>query len=102
MTFRKRGRHSPWDEPDFSDAEQEPFSLEQPGLFACYQAAALGAAVSGEQAGQPVLRLVAGGAQEAGDKTKPTEPVAEALGVNVYAKQLVEGRDRAQLERLAR
>ena len=28
--------------------------------------------------------------------------MAEALGVNVYAKQLVDGRDRAQLERLCR
>jgi hypothetical protein len=100
--FRKQGRHRPWDEPDFSDGEPEPFSLEQPGLFACYQAAALGAAVLGERAGQPVLRLVAGGATEAGDKPNATEPVAEALGVNVYAKQLVDGRDRAQLERLAR
>jgi hypothetical protein len=47
-----------------------------------------------------VLRLVAGGAQEARDKPKPDEPVAEALGVNVYAKQLVDGHDRAQLVRL--
>lgn len=30
------------------------------------------------------------------------QPVAEALGVNLYAKQLVDGRDRPQLERLPR
>jgi hypothetical protein len=29
-------------------------------------------------------------------------PVAEALGISVYAKQLVDGRDRRQLERLCR
>jgi len=33
---------------------------------------------------------------------EPDEPVAEALGVNVHAQQLVDGRDRKQLERLAR
>jgi hypothetical protein len=36
-------------------------SLEQPGLFACYQAAASGAPVSAEHAGQPLLRLLSGG-----------------------------------------
>jgi transposase len=30
------------------------------------------------------------------------EPVAEVRGVNVHAKQLVDGRDRKQLERLCR
>jgi hypothetical protein len=55
--FVKQGRKSPWDhESDSLDSgETEPFSLEQPGLFGCYQAAALGIAVSGERTGQPVL-----------------------------------------------
>lgn len=57
--FRKEGRHSPWDEPELSEQEH-PFTVEQPGLFACYQAAALGVGVSGERAGQPTLRLLAG------------------------------------------
>jgi hypothetical protein len=35
-------------------------SLDQPGLFACYQAAAQGLPVSGERAGQPALHLVVG------------------------------------------
>jgi hypothetical protein len=102
--FRKQGRVSPWDEPELSDGESEPFSIEQPGLFACYQAAALGVAVSGERAGQPSLRLFAGQAVQSVPETatRVDEPVAEALGVNVYAKQRVDGRDRAQLERLGR
>lgn len=74
------------------------------GLFACYAAAAAGVAVSRARGGQPVLRLIAGGGSGAvsNDSDNPDQPVAEALGVNVYAKQLVDGRDRAQLERLAR
>lgn len=36
--------------------EEHPFTVDQPGLFACYQAAALGVGVSGERAGQPTLR----------------------------------------------
>lgn len=74
------------------------------GLFACYAAAAAGVAVSRARGGQPVLRLIAGGGSGAvsNDGDNPDQPVVEALGVNVYAKQLVDGRDRAQLERLAR
>ena len=62
--FRKQGRKSPWDdEGAFADSgEADPFSSEQPGLFASYQAAALGIAASGERAGQPILRVLAGGA----------------------------------------
>ena len=99
--FVKQGRKSPWDDEDDS-GETEPFSLEQPGLFACYQAAALGIAVSGERTGQPVLRVAFGGAssepasKDHGAKTEE-HPVVEALGVSVYAKQSVHGHDRAQL-----
>jgi hypothetical protein len=88
-----------------SSGETDAFSSEQAGLFACYQAAALGIAVSGERAGQPLLRVAFGGASsELGHKSSKTEgqPVAEALGVSVYAKQLVHGHDRAQLTRLCR
>jgi len=105
--FQKQGRHSPWDEHTFDDsADTDPFSLDQPGLFACYRASAAGVAVSGERAGQPALRLVVGTdpaeTARSQDDQRATEPVAEALGVNVYAKQLVDGRDRKQLERLCR
>jgi hypothetical protein len=107
--FLKQGRKSPWDDESVSGdlGETEPFDLEQPGLFACYQAAALGIAVSGERTGQPVLRVAFGGASSElaskhhGGKTEE-QPVAEALGVSVYAKQRVHGHDRAQLERLCR
>ena|SRR5882724_4746187 len=39
--FVKQGRKSHWDDEADSDdsGKTEPFSLEQPGLFACYQAA---------------------------------------------------------------
>ena len=105
--FQKKGRSSPWDdEHAFVDsAEADPFCVEQPGLFACYQAAASGVAVSGERAGQPVLRLVAGDRAEpehSSDTRPPTEPAAEALGVNLYGRQLVDGHDRQKLERLCR
>lgn len=105
--FQKKGRHSPWDEDHaFADSgDADPFSLEEPGLFACYQAAASGVAVSAERAGQPVLRLLVQSPQEPDASTedqRAREPVAEALGVNLYAKQLVDGRDRKQLERLCR
>jgi hypothetical protein len=104
--FQKKGRQSPWDdEHAFVDSgESDPFSLEQPGLFACYQAAASGVAVSAERAGEPVLRLLVQIQSEPEQPSDPRadQPVAEALGVNVYAKQLVDGRDRRQLERLCR
>jgi Putative transposase len=108
--FEAQGRPSPWQPTETSEPDPEPVSLEQPGLFACYQAAAQGLSVSGERAGQPALRLVVGQGRTS-DGTSPRErpqpaepgaPVAEALGVSVYAKQLVDGRDRKQLERLAR
>jgi hypothetical protein len=108
QAFAKKGRASPWDDEDASaDAgETDPLQADQPGLFACYQAAASGVAVSGDRAGQPLLRLVAGGQTEpnhpTGDSQQGLEPVAEALGVNLYAKQRVDGRDRQKLERLCR
>ncbi len=105
--FQKQGRVSPWDDVAApSDAElTDSLQDAQPGLFACYQAAAAGIAVSGERAGKPLLRLMLSpGAMT--DKPcspqAPEQPIATALGVNLYAKQLVDGRDRAQLERLCR
>lgn len=58
--FEAQGRPSPWQCADDSEPDPEPVSLEQPGLFACYEAAARGISVSGERAGQPALRLVVG------------------------------------------
>lgn len=72
-------------------------------LAACYSAAALGVEVSGARAGQPALRLVQGdGAQATSDAPVADEPVAEVRGINLYGKQWIDGRDRKQLERLAR
>ena len=49
--FVKSGKSSPWDDEHafgFGDAgEMDPVEVSQPGLFACYQAAASGIAVSG-------------------------------------------------------
>jgi len=104
--FLKQGRKSPWDDEAASGAsgDTEPFGLEQPGLFACYQAAAQGIAVSGERTRQPALPVAFGASSEPTKTKSKTEeqPVAEALGVSVYAKQRVHGHDRAQLERLCR
>src|SRR5690606_7177402 len=105
--FQKQGRTSPWDdEHAFVDSgDADPFRLEEPGLFACYQAAASGVAVSAQSAGQPLLRLLVNtpaGPARPSDAQREDEPVAETLGINVYAKQLVDGRDRKQLERLCR
>jgi hypothetical protein len=107
--FEAQGRPSPWQAVEASEPDPEPLSVEQPGLFACYEAAARSLSVSGERAGQPVLRLVVGQGlspdslpRERPAPADPAAPVAEALGISVYAQQLVDGRDRRQLERLAR
>jgi hypothetical protein len=42
------------------------------------------------------------GPERSSDRAASSEPVAEALGVNLYAKQHVDGCDRQQLERLCR
>ena len=74
---------------------------DAPGLATCYDVAARGISVGGERAGQPTLRLVA--AQAPPPKLDEHDlPLAEVRGVNVHAKQVVDGRDRAQLERLCR
>jgi hypothetical protein len=96
--FQKKGRPSPWDdEHAFVDSGKvDAFSLEEPGLFACYQAAASGVAVSAERAAEPVLRLLVQSPEEPespADAPRDDQPMAEALGVNLYAKQLVDGRD---------
>jgi hypothetical protein len=77
--------------------------LDEPGLASCYAAAAQGLGVSGERAGKHALRLVLGD-QRPPDSAEPgaDAPVAEHRGVNVHARQCVDGRDRRQLERLCR
>lgn len=97
--LRKRGRSL---EPEGDEPVAE-LLLDEPGLAACYSAAAQGLSVSAERAGKPQLRLVFGtGTAPERAELEPDEPVADHRGINVHAKQSVDGRDRRQLERLCR
>ena len=86
-------------DPALQDAEPPALALtlEEPGLAACYAAAAQGVSVSGDRAGQTTLRLVVSqDAPATGEVDGAEEPVAEVRGINVHAKQLVDGRDRKE------
>ena len=89
-------------DPEQGDAEPMKLQLEHPVLAACYDAAARGIAVSGDRAGQPTLRLITLPDSNSVTDNAPDEPVAEVCGVNLYAKQVVDGGNRAQVERLCR
>ncbi len=84
------------DEPALAD--------EQPGLAACYTAAAQGVSISGARAGQATLRLLSSniGSSQGQGGTVANEPAAEVRGVNVHAKQVIDGRDRPKVERLCK
>ncbi len=91
------------------DDEPLAVTLDEPGLAACYAAAAQGVCITGDRAGQPTLRLVvphhtpaANRAARAAADAAANKPAAEVRGVNVYAQQVVDGRDRPQIERLCR
>ena len=65
--------------------------------------------MTGDRVGQPTLRLivphgtaVTSRAARAADAAAANKPIAEVRGVNVHAQQLVDGRDRPQIERLCR
>ena len=84
---------------DGADDEQGQGDLAvdpESALGACYGAASQGLELFGERAGKRALRLVDPALAQA------TEPVAEVGGINVHAKRSVDGRDRAQLERMCR
>ena len=92
-----------------ADEPEPELLLDEPGLASCYAAAAQGISVSGDRAGLPQLRLVLGTApstasspESAELETASDEPVAEHWGVNLHAKQCVDGRDRKRHERLCR
>jgi hypothetical protein len=92
-------------DPQMQTEEPPPeLVLDEPGLASCYTVAARGISVSGERAGLPALRLVSPSAPSRARSASAadSEPVAEVRGVNVHAKQRVDGRDRKQLERLCR
>ncbi len=77
---------------------------DEPGLAACYAAAAQGLSVSGDRAGQSPLRLIASpdppARPRAADATD--QPIAEVCGINIHAVQVVDGRDRRRVERLCK
>ncbi|HEX7625099.1 MAG TPA: transposase, partial [Anaeromyxobacteraceae bacterium] len=91
-------------DPEMHDADPPGLCLDDPGLAACYAAAARGVSVSGERAGQTPLRLVVSPSREAAASSDDDDddPVAELRGINLHARQCVDGRDRMQLERLCR
>jgi hypothetical protein len=90
-------------DPEMQDDEPPELCLDEPGLAAGYAAAARGVSVSGERAGQAVLRLVVlPQPTAAATGNDGAEPVAEVRGINLHARQRVDGRDRRQLERLCR
>jgi hypothetical protein len=87
-------------ELEAGDSAYDELSDRQPVLAGCYRAATAGTQLLGPRAGQPVMRVLAGPqrtAARAGGKL-----VAEVRGVNIHAERAVDGRDRAQLERLCR
>jgi hypothetical protein len=80
--------------------DSEQLWLEHPALASCYQAATAGRQLLSEHPGAPVLRVM--GPLPRGKGAARPALVAEARGVNVHAERVVDGRDRAQLERLCR
>jgi hypothetical protein len=101
QVLRKHGRSI---DPELADDDPHPVDLDDPALAACYAAAARGVGITGDRAGQPTLRLIF--PDDVPDRTvcasDTNEPVAEVRGVNVHAKQVVDGRDRARLKRLCK
>src|SRR5204863_7860659 len=88
-------------DPEMQDGVPPELCEKEPGLAACYAAAAQGVSVSGDRAGLPPLRLVVS-VDPKSPTDDPADPVAEVRGINVHARQVVAGRDRRQLERICR
>ena len=100
--LRARGRSL---DPQMDDSGAPALCEEQPGLAACYAAAAQGIAISGDRAGRPPLRLLVSPQPKQsapGNDDADHDPVAEVRGINLHARQCVDGRDRKRLERLCR
>lgn len=91
-------------DPELAQDEPHLLCLDEPGLAACYAAAAQGISLTGDRAGRPTLRLIVprDKVEAPAGEVDADPPVAEVRGVNVHAKQVVDGRDRNQLERLCR
>ena len=82
------------------DSGYDELADHQPVLAACYRAATAGTQLLGAQPGQPVMRALAPSPRTAASVA--AKLVAEVRGVHVHAERAVDGRDRAQLERLCR
>lgn len=99
--LRARGRSL---DAELGDDTPPELALDEPGLAACYAAAAQGVSVSGDRAGKPPLRLIASpdppARPRAADATD--QPIAEVRGINIHAVQVVDGRDRRRVERLCK
>ncbi|MCC7171927.1 MAG: transposase [Planctomycetes bacterium] len=91
-------------DPELGDDAPPELCQDEPGLAACYAAAAQGVGVSGDRAGKPPLRLLLSpeppARPRAADATE--EPIAEVCGINIHAAQVVDGRDRRRVERLCK
>ena len=96
--LRRHGRSL---DPELCDDTPPALVSDEPGLAACYGAAAQGVGIDGDRAGRPTLRLLIS-PETAARATNEDAPVAEVRGVNVHAKQTVHGNDRRGIERLAR
>lgn len=104
ILLKKSGRSL--DPQQAAESGPEQLSLEQPAWAACLRAAAAGVTIGGKRAGRAILRFTHPSAP-AGSKDKKAgpsseQPAAVVRGINIYAKQCVDGRDRPQLERLCR
>lgn len=69
-------------DPEMADDEPPELCLDEPGLAACYAAAAQGVSVTGDRAGQPTLRLLVPREPPPSGPGPDPEPHAEVRGVN--------------------
>jgi hypothetical protein len=100
-------------DPECDDDTPPELALDEPGLAACYAAAAQGiprrglpgvVSVSGERAGKPPLRLLTSPEPTARPRAADAidEPIAEVRGINIHAAQAIDGRDRRRVERICK
>lgn len=87
---------------DEADEVEDTLASEQPVLASCYAASAGDVQLLGKEPGARTGKLARPVAVASPTSHAPAQPVAEAGGVNVHAKTIVDGRDKKQLERLCR
>ena len=99
--LREHGRSL---DPERDDGTPPELALDEPGLAACYAAAARGVSVSGERAGKLPLRLITSPESTARPRAAGAtdEPIAEVRGINIHAAQAIDGRDRRRVERICK